>query len=585
MKEIETSYNNMIKWLEDYYKRQPNIETYRGFEYSTEFAKDVEDAKKGGIEFYIDPMLPIDLLKVEKKKEVDDITRKSKRVSYYTLLWLISEDDPDLERRLQFYRFYLSRISKLKGVQIIIVIPADVTSDLEKPLKEVAQENGFGLWKISTSKEKPEIICAPEDFRKHMEKTFKKPPKKMKLFTKSIREEADNIALFFESFVREAVEAMVGITYKQIEKRYIERMVLDLTFELENIPYAETLRNLVTQHLEQKDNDHDFVEQSFTNLWKLCELEMDYSEFLKISEPPLYNIFARANQKKPYRDHYLHQFQVFLLGLYIIDKLHSRFPSHIEKQWLVSSSFHDMAYPIQLYDDWAKVFFDKSLGVPEIGVTDMKSHFVDKTLLSCMGDIINLLCESHFGRKLHGNWLADENKLVSFFHKKITQVKHHCVISSIFLLKQATNLNNSDLLNDIFVPAALSIALHHDKIWGELSCDHDLSVLKFEHDPLSFLLLFCDAAQEWGRPKDVYSYEVNPVEEESFILEKLTVTKSKCLVTIRAPHLLVTDPIFEGKIRELEALQKFLQPPSDIKFQITLKDKSKTKMEYPMIGH
>lgn len=584
MEEIETSYNNIIKWLENHYKNKPNIKTYRGFEYSPEFTKDVKSAKKGGIEFSIDPMLPIDLLAVEKKKEIDDKTEKRKLFSYYTLFWLVSKDNPDLERRLQFYRFYLSRISKLKGVQIIMVIPANTPPGLKKSLHKIAKENGFGLWRVDLSQTTPEELCTPKDFRERMEDIFLNPLKKMTRFKEPIiRKKAGNITLFFDGFVREAVEAMVGITPKQVGKRFIERIVLDLVFELENISYSEMLRGLVTQHLEQKGDDYDFVSKIFANLWEKCELEMDYSEFLKNSEPPLHNIFTRANQEKPYRDHYLHQFQVFLLGLYIIDKLYSKFPPDIEKQWLISSSFHDMAYPIQLYDSWAKVFFDKSLGVPEIGVTDMKSHFVDKTLLSCMGDIINLLCKLHFGRVLQGNWLAKEKELVRFFHEKITKVKHHCVLSSVFLLKQADKLKSS-LLNDLFVPSALAIALHHEEVWKELSLEHKLSILKFENDPLSFLLLFCDAAQEWGRPKDIIS-DRPKAEEENFILEKFSVTKSKCLVIIKAPYLLDTDDIFKEKMKQLEKLKGFLQSPSFIEFQITLKDKTNAKKEYRMLGH
>ncbi len=377
---------------------------------------------------------------------------------------------------------------------------------------------------------------------------------------------------------------MVGITPKQVGKRYIERKVLDLVFELKNISYAEIIRDLVTKHLVKKENDYDFVQEAFSKLWETCELQMNYSDFLKTFELPLYNIFSTTKQGKPYRDHYLHQFQVFLLGLNIIDKLYDRFSHNMEKQWLISSSFHDMAYPIELYDKWARDFFKKALDVPDIGVTDMKSHFIDKTLLSCMGDIINLLCKSHFGKELKGNWLAEEKKLVAFFYEKITKVKHHCVLSSISLLKQASNLNSSDLSNDLFVPSALAIALHHEVVWKELCKDHGLNTLKFDNDPLSFLLLFCDAAQEWGRPKHEYSHEENKV-EESFILEDFNVTNSNCLITIRAPHLLATDSIFIGKKRELEKLQRFLQPPTNIEFQITLKDRSGSKSEFKMIGN
>ena len=61
-----------------------------------------------------------------------------------------------------------------------------------------------------------------------------------------------------------------------------------------------------------------------------------------------------------HRDHYLHQFQVFLMGSCILDKLldlnHPDIISNtkIDVQWLIASSFHDMAYPLQLYEDWAK---------------------------------------------------------------------------------------------------------------------------------------------------------------------------------------------------------------------------------------
>ncbi len=585
MEKIKTSYNKIVKWLEDYYRGDKNIRTYRGFEYSREFANDVKDARKKGVEFYIDPMLPIDLLAVERVTKIDDKTRKRKRYFYYTLFWLISEDAPDLEIRLQFYRFYLSRISKVKGVQIIVAIPASAGRQLENSLRSTANENGFGLWRVDLSQKTPKELCPPKDFRERMADIFQKPPKLMISFKKAIREEAYSLALFFERFVREAVEAMVGITPKQVGKRYIERRILDLVFELKNISYAKTLSELVTQHLEQKDNDYDFVERVFANLWETCELGMDYSEFLKISEPPLYHIFARAEQKKPYRDHYLHQFQVFLLGLYVIDNLRTRFPVNIEKQWLISSSFHDMAYPIQLYDGWAKVFFEKSLGIPEMGVADMKSHFVSKTLLSCMGDIINFLCKLHFGRELKGNWLGEEESLVRFFYEKITQDKHHCVLGSIFLLKQVAEKldSSSSLPNDVFVPCALAIALHHEEVWKELSEEHGMSTLKFENDPLSFLLLFCDSAQEWGRPKDIHLGKTN-IEEEGFILEKFRVTKSKCLVIIKAHDLHSTDPIFNDKISELQKLRKFLQPPRDVEFQITLKDKSDKITEFAMIG-
>jgi len=395
----ETSYNEIIARLESYYKGQEEIKTYRGLELSKEFITDVEEARKRGLEFSIDPMLPVDLVMVKNIQERDHVTHRVKRISFYTLFWIVSSFSKSLESKLKFYQIYLSRISEPRAVQIIMIIPTTNLGELEGSLKKIAQENGFGLWRINLQ-EKPEEICSPRSFLENMEQSFAEPPKDMKRFPLSIRKRAPDIALFFDRYVVDAVDAVVGVTPEDIGKRYIERKVLDLVFDLQKVTYAELLKKLVSNHLKEKSDDYKFVSDTFSALWSQCIPGMDYSKFLEISELPLFNIFAL--KKKPYRDHFLHQFQVFLLGLCQIDKLiAANHPviigdPHIEKQWLVASSFHDMAYPIQLYDFWAKEFFEESLGIPDIGVSDLRSSFVDKSLLSNLGFLITALCKTHF---------------------------------------------------------------------------------------------------------------------------------------------------------------------------------------------
>jgi len=66
-----------------------------------------------------------------------------------------------------------------------------------------------------------------------------------------------------------------------------------------------------------------------------------------------------------------------------------------------------------------------------------------------------------------------------------------------------------EAFHHIVIPSATAIALHDDNVWGRLNDDEKwklsrgdcpLPSLEFERDPLSFLLIFCDCAQEWGRP-------------------------------------------------------------------------------------
>lgn len=593
-RETPYQYNEIISWLEAYCKKgQKRVKTYRGLEYSPEFVRDVEAAKEVGTAFFIDPRLPIDLVVVKSTKRKEEITHTPRAVSIYTLFWFVTSYDRSIETKVKFYQLYLSRLSRLDAVQVIIVIPFTSGQRLRSSLRKIAKENGIGLWRVKPG-EKPEEICAPKDFRKYMEDTFRNPPekpKRMKRFSLSIREQAPDITFFYERFVREAVEAMAGVTPQTVGKRYIEREILDLVFQLQHSLYLQKLQEMVAKHLAQKDNDFDFVSKIFSDLW-MSEFGMRYSDFLEVSEAPLYNIFA--GRVKPYRDHYLHQFQVFLLGLYIIDNLRSRFESDIDKQWLITASFHDMAYPIQLYDAWAKKFFNKSLGISEMGALDIRSFFVDKSLLVRLGFIMNALCKRHFRDDmddLRGNWLYEERDIVMFFHEKITKVKHHCILSSLYLLKEAQSLSQ-ELLESLFVPSALAIAIHHpsvmfnkdDKAFQNLRVVRQLKSLKFDRDPLSFLLMFCDCVQEWGRPTSEKPSPRNVEEVQEFVFQKCYIDTTECSVTIKTPYLYEIDQRFVDKADEIRTLGKFLESPPGLEFKIILEDRSEKQTPFIMQG-
>jgi hypothetical protein len=582
------SYNGLIGWLEKILKdakvrqqlgvphieKEEDISCYRGLEYSDEFKKDIQIAQSRGVKFHIDPALPVDLVMVAKTKEEED-TGGPEEVNYYWVFWIILSRDEGLKKRLLFYQFYLSRVSEPRRVKMIIVTANDAPSDLMSNLREIAEEGKFGLWTADVAKEEPTPILQPKTFREKMVEEFREPiDKEVKAnFPEGIRNRAEDLAMFFDSYVRDAVEAIVGITPEEAGKRYIDRRVLDLAFELEKVSYGQKVQELVTEHLSKKTNDYDFVTNAFASLWKACNLEILYSDFLKTFEPALYHLSAGGG--RTYRDHYLHQFQVFLLGLHIIDKFHDKlnFDEMKEKQWLVACSFHDVAYPVQLYDGWSKEFFEKVFSISDVGVADLKSHFIDKTLLSSMGYMIDSLCTTHLNRTLTGNWLDNEKKLVQFFYKKITMVKHHCVLSAISLLKKASALGlESSLLKEVFAPAALAILLHDKEVWKELKEQHDLAHIEFDMDPIAFLLLFCDCIQEWGRPKEADSAAD---EKQRFLLDKLEKSDNKYSLTIWTPYLKSTEPTFRKKEAEGKELEDILLGPKGVEFEMNLADSSR----------
>jgi hypothetical protein len=220
-----------------------------------------------------------------------------------------------------------------------------------------------------------------------------------------------------------------------------------------------------------------------------------------------------------------------------------------------------------------------------MGVTDMKSHYVNGSFLACTGDLINCLCKTYDDEPLKGNWLREKKELVDFFYEKITQDKHHCVISSIFLMKKAEGMNNSEKLKKYFLPAAFAISIHHPVVWKKLCDKNCLHNIQYEKEKLAFLLLFCDAAQEWGRPKDEEFIKGNILDEQSFFLENFDVSPDTCEITIKSPYIESSHKMFKDKISELQLLQRFLKPPANISFKITLIDAiGKHPFDFPMHG-
>lgn len=596
MSKAEIPYTEIINWLKKFCQKKRFGETYLGLEKSSQFVTDVDGAKTKGVDLFVDPMLPIDLLAVLSKMEKnEDKPGEKVKVNYYTLFWIVSTEESDAEGlgvRLQFYQFLLSRVADLRSVKIYLVIPDGIERGMEANFLRIAKNDGFGLLKLESVEKPPNELADARNFRYHMEEVLRNPPTDMGLdpLPDSVKRKRRKIGPYLDLFVREAIDAVAGRTSMQAGKRYIDRDLLEHVFTIKHVSYAAKLKEMVTAHLIKKSDDYDFVRNTFSALWQMYFPKMDYSKFLHDAELPLYHILAP--NRELYRDHYLHQFQVFLVGSCILDRLMDvdqpdiiKNPT-IDKQWLITSSFHDMAYPLQLYEDWAKDFFEESLDIPDLGTLDIKSYFVERSLLSSTGFIINAFCEKYFGRQSGGNWIDQEKELFLFFHDRISRTKHHCILSSLYLLKQA-NSKYPKRVPELFAPSALAIVLHHydqvfkklppnDKAWKNLEkADRLLKSLEFKTDPLTWLLMFCDSAQEWGRPKlELPKAENIKEDNQRFVLDKCDINRSGCFIKIKTPNLVSIDEKFDSKDKELGALRRLLRAPNDFIFEIILLDKS-----------
>ena len=496
--------------------------------------------------------------------------------------------------KLCFFQSYLSLYDYMGSdeLKLILAIPDNAKIIKEefssKPgLKRVIsqesyKDRGFGLLKIKapTNKEpaKFEYICPPTTLRNRMEEDFKKSFSKME-------KEIKAIARFFNKYIDEAAVGIAGANPVKFEERNIDRRLLEHLNSLKSVTYAAELQQIANDYLSYEKDDYSFAMEWAEILWEKY-FKFHYPNIHEKLEPMLKELYPK------YRDHFLHQFQVFLLGSIMIDYLiasgrinHDR--NTLSKGWLLSATFHDFAQAVQRYDQWNKTFFKESLKIEVLEALELKKHYFENTFLSSAEHIISSL-ERCFCDFKEQDKTGNYNKIRHFFYHQITEKKNHGLLSSLSLLKR---FEANDEFHTVILPSATAIAIHDDGIWQALSgvqgnseevewitnlCTlKPLSRLKLNTQPLSFLLILSDNIQDWGRHfKDLKlekSLNSANIGLKSIILNGGRIT-IQLFVNVNVNSL----DYIKYKIDELNSIKVFLQSSSP-SFMIELWDREKNE--------
>ncbi len=317
----------------------------------------------------------------------------------------------------------------------------------------------------------------------------------------------------------------------------INMMLLKKLQYIVNIEYKDSLCELTSNYLMKETRD-DFEIASYyvKNLW---------NKYLKIDYPnPKIQInFEEIFLKEfGYREHFLHQFQVFLLGAYIIDNLYnvrkdsfdefkSLYGVSIEIVWLAASTYHDFNYSTQKYGSWLEEYligvmrFENRIVKEELSKLNLDLAIIRENYLStCEIVILKLI------NKYKDISEDEKNKLCQFLYENIAQKRNHALISGITLLKiyNASRKKNKISKKGI-EQAALGILLHDERIWEyfcgckgylieEIECGKKcknknrceswdkglalcniLDTIDFDREPIIYLLILCDTVQDEGR--------------------------------------------------------------------------------------
>jgi hypothetical protein len=338
---------------------------------------------------------------------------------------------------VRFYQYYRPK------AKIFFAYPDYVEENAEfKEFKKVCEKRGIGL--LKTSETKIEVV----------------------LKSRSLFDEIC-IQLVNNKKKREDIEAIVG-NYLENYLHYLVyypapvygrraitgRTVGDLSFilidkllELKNVTYKEELKKLASDYRQEARDDYQIALDTIKKLW----VEVSGVKYPEIQRQ-LEDILLRNPE---YRDHFLHQFQVFLLGAYIIDKLYDHkekcitefkesYECGIENAWLLASTYHDFNYSIQEYDLWIKEFFPQALSISQnakctlsplnLDVAFIRENFLLKTQEICK--VLNI----------------EMNDIVmNFFYEEATTRRNHGLLSALSLLKLFENtaqdkINRSGLI-------------------------------------------------------------------------------------------------------------------------------------------
>ncbi len=313
-------------------------------------------------------------------------------------------------------------------------------------------------------------------------------------------------------------------------------------------PCKDVLASLV-EGGDQQDQIHCalvFIEA----LWKKydCEEIADiYEKFVQVEEG-LYGLVRHEEANQRYRDHFVHMFNVFVLGLRIISPLlansdteraQEMFKVKDEKLkdygipfereynykerlfylWTLISTFHDIGIPFQHFSQmWDGINryteqFGQLLRQPSFDSSPFDS-----------GQLYSYLCMLS---TIYGEGIALENnvdyrkadKPNDFLVKTLGREyddKNHGVLSGFFMWKtiegifltgksdkyplniEQFNEYSEHVLEQDIARAALAISLHNLKPTRRQPSIHPL---RFDSFPLTFILILVDGLQEYTRPE------------------------------------------------------------------------------------
>ncbi len=470
--------------------------------------------------------------------------------------------------------------------------------------RQLCGREGIGLLRINAEEGDGESCCA----------MLEQPVSRIDLFERVIKNAVPDVGdAVYKEIKNTADHLLLERAAKTLARKppvvkYLDRHLLESMYDLSKVQYRDVLSEFAHDYPFLEANDYSEVVKVARKLW---------TEFLGVDDSTAkgldffrdFESLLKLDLERKYRDHFLHQFQVFLLGTRIIDDLYDTISEiystslsgkaidhAVELAWLAASTFHDFAYPVERYSQWDEELFRRLLGAPSPTSLQLERIFVEEGFVEYLDQIASHLdraADNSCGKWCYGQETMVNEKLRRFLMAKIVRDKNHGVLSAVAWLKKVRSdkhtARNEQFMTWIAAPAATAMALHDMGVWRPLSgkpvpwnesqtCwDSECISLKhttclnLKNMPMAFLLAYCDCVQEWGRPgADSSDSGGSQLTDFRAALDGVV-----CGISLPQERM-------EDKKREFDMVRSFLKS-SDIEFKMVLREQGgEGHLEFPV---
>lgn len=254
-----------------------------------------------------------------------------------------------------------------------------------------------------------------------------------------------------------------------------------------------------------RENEHlilerryDLVLSRIRELWVNSQKNPSIFRTAKDFEP----ILQRIPQ---YRDHFIHSFNVFVLGYYLINRLKEILHDYDFKTndpnltWMLAATYHDVAYPVQELESWLNELLEKFLGVNPL----IRFRYSIAEILPLIYSDFMRMISAHHRAPRHSPIGGGTSSIDWLFYDKINSKllqKDHGVLGALMLAHQLA-------IREGFIASDQRHGGYGDFLMNHLPACHAIAVhnleeipLELTKHPLALLLVLCDELQDWGRP-------------------------------------------------------------------------------------